>query len=93
MRINLKKLGRVPVPEAVSIPLDRCYLCSDCMSIGNDSRKCAACAGASIFALSRFIPDHRDTLRLRTPQIAPKPHLVRFLKPISPLCCIAGKKA
>jgi len=80
MRINLKNLGRVSVPKAVFIPLDRCYLCADCMAVGDDSRKCPSCAGGSIFGLARFIPYHRDTLRLRTPEIEPKRPQLLVLK-------------
>jgi hypothetical protein len=92
LKINLKLLGRVPIPKGVFIPLEKSYLCSDCEAIGNDSRKCCCCSSTSIFAMSRFIPQHQDTLRLHTPESPANRAVVRFMRPAMPLAIVAGKK-
>ena len=37
------------------IPLEHAYLCQDCESVGNNARKCPACASAVLMCLSTVL--------------------------------------
>jgi ribosomal protein S27AE len=92
VKISLKKLGRVPIPKGVFLDLSAAYLCSDCRAIGDGARKCPRCGSGSIVGLFRFIPDHQDTLRLRTPESTGNRAPVRFMRPAQPLALVVGKE-
>ena len=40
------------------------YLCSDCEAIGNSAIRCPRCQSAALFAITRAIPRHQDSIRL-----------------------------
>lgn len=44
--------------------LNACYLCSECLAVGNNSRACPHCASSAVLGLSRVIPVHQDRIRL-----------------------------
>ena len=43
------------IAEAAIIPLVDAYLCGCCNCIGNDSRRCPACASESLLSLARVL--------------------------------------
>lgn len=43
------------IAEVQHIPLERCYLCADCQSVGNCSTGCPACASSSVMNLAAVL--------------------------------------
>ena len=74
------------------IPLNESYLCCDCNAVGNCSRACPACASTAVFGLFRFIPVHRDSAHLHTPESPAKPSAVVFLRPLNLSCVVRQKR-
>lgn len=46
------------------INLAEAHLCSDCQAVGNSARRCPRCQSEALFAVSRAIPYHKDTIRV-----------------------------
>jgi DNA-directed RNA polymerase subunit RPC12/RpoP len=40
------------------------YLCSDCEAIGDSAVSCPRCESKALFAVTRVIRHHRDSIRL-----------------------------
>lgn len=56
--------------ESSFINLANAHLCSDCEAIGDSAVRCPRCQSEALFAVTRVIPRHRDTIRvLCEPQV------------------------
>lgn len=45
-------------------PLSRAYWCSDCDTVGEDSRRCPACQSTALLSLARVFPRHAGSIHL-----------------------------
>lgn len=46
------------------VNLANAHLCSDCEAIGDSAIRCPRCQSDALFAITRAIPRHRDSIRL-----------------------------
>jgi hypothetical protein len=46
------------------VNLAEAFLCSDCEAVGNSARRCPRCQSEALFAVSRAIPRHHDSIRV-----------------------------
>jgi hypothetical protein len=50
--------------EVTFINLAQAYLCSDCEAIGNSANHCPRCQSIALFAITRVIQLHRDSIQI-----------------------------
>jgi len=50
--------------EITFINLTQAYLCSDCEAIGNSASRCPRCQSIALFAITRVIRPHKDSIQI-----------------------------
>src|SRR5579871_2958044 len=50
--------------EAVFVDLGEAYLCTECEAIGNSANHCPHCQSNVLFAVTRALPRHRDSVHI-----------------------------
>lgn len=61
--------------QATFVNLADAHLCADCEAVGDSAIRCPRCQSDALFALSRAIPRHRDSIRLICDPIVDEPVL------------------
>jgi hypothetical protein len=61
---NEKKPERIQIQKVFFVPRNRAYLCTNCDVIGASARMCPRCESNALINVSRFIKQHKDTIRL-----------------------------
>jgi hypothetical protein len=50
--------------EPTFVNLADAYLCSDCEAVGDSATRCPRCQSNALFAITRVIPRHHDSIRI-----------------------------
>jgi hypothetical protein len=50
--------------QPIFVNLAEAFLCSDCEAVGNSGTRCPRCQSTALFAVSRALPRHHDSIRV-----------------------------
>lgn len=50
--------------EPTFINLAEAHLCTECEAVGNSANRCPRCQSDALFAVSRALPRHHDSIRI-----------------------------
>lgn len=74
--------------EPVTLPVDRAYLCTSCMTITDSATACPACTESALLGVWRIIPTEKPILRVTSQKRAPQ----SFYRPVQIGSCLLAEK-